>query len=400
MSSAPSVDRILQVHTRYRHAGGEDQVVESERALLKGAGIEVDQVVFDNADIHESRSPIGDLRLAASAIWSVGARERVARAIARARPSVVHVHNTFAAASPSVYFAAGRAGIPVVQTLHNYRLVCPVATAFRDGHACTDCVGRAIAWPGVYHACVRGSRAQSAVVASMLAMHRALGTYQRRIDAYVALTSFQKGVMVAGGLPEERIIVIPNFLDPDPGHTDDARDGVVYVGRLSIEKGIETLVRAAAREPGVVRVAGDGPLTSSVEKAAASGDLIALGRLGHSGVVRHLRTAVALVLPSVWFEGFPMAVLEAFATGTPVIASRIGSLAEIIEDGVTGLLVDPADDEALASSIRWATLHRGEMGRMGLTARSQYEMRYRGHSHLAALLETYRSVRRSERTHA
>jgi glycosyltransferase involved in cell wall biosynthesis len=378
---------VLQIHTRYRQAGGEDQVVEAERRLLEGAGIRVHQVIFDNADLLESRSPTGDLKLAASAIWSRAAKHRVRAAIEANRPDVMHVHNTFAAASPSVYAAAD--GIPVVQTLHNYRMVCPVATAFRDGRACTDCVGRSVPWPSVLHACIHGSRSQSAVAAATIAVHRALGTFQRRIALYVALTTFQRRLMIAGGLPAERIRVIPNFLEPDPGLRNGLRSGILYVARLAKEKGIEVLLRAAALQPGAVRIAGDGPLQPLVERAAAAGHIDYVGRLDPSSVLEELRRATALVLPSIWFEGLPLTVLEAYATGTPVIASRIGSLAEVVEDGLTGLLADAHDTDGLAERLRWAISHPNEMREMGSRARQEYETRYRGPEHLDALLDSY-----------
>jgi len=384
-----TIGRVLQVHTRYRQAGGEDQVVEAERALLEAAGVSVVQVLFDNAELAESRSMPGDLRIAAGAIWSRAAERRVRAAIRQRRPDVVHVHNTFAAASPSVFRAVGDR--PVVQTLHNYRWVCPVATAFRDGHACTDCVGLPVAVPAVVHACVRGSRVQSAVATTSIAVHRAAGTL-RSIDQFVALTSFQRQVMVDGGLPPDRVRVIPNFHEPDPGIGELPRSGVLYLGRLAVEKGIGPLLRAAAIEPGLVRIAGSGPLLADVERAAATGDVDYLGSISSAEVLDQLRRSIALVAPSIWFEGFPLVLLQAYATGTPVIASRIGSLAELVEDGATGLHAQPGNGQDLAGRLRWAADHPAEMAGLGRSARDRYVQRYRGRSHLAALLELYGSV--------
>ena len=365
-------------------------MVAAEKQLLEGAGISVHQVIFDNADLQESRSFTGDLRLAASAVWSRRAARRVRAAVARHRPDVMHVHNTFAAASPSVYSAAKE--VPLVQTLHNYRLVCPVATLFRDGRVCTDCVGRLIAWPGVLHACVRGSRSQSAVAAATTAVHRARGTFDREIDQYAALTTFQRQLLIDGGFPGDRIRVVPNFLEPDPGTGTGQRSGLLFVGRLAEEKGIGMLLRAAALEPGFVRVVGAGPLASRVEQAAAAGHVEYLGPLDHSQVLDELQRATALVLPSIWFEGFPMVVLEAYATATPVIATRIGSLAEVVQDGATGMLTEPHEVESLARGIRWAVGHPAQMARLGANARRQYEASYRGPLHLATLLDLYRGA--------
>ena len=392
MSSPEPVRRVLQVHTRYRQAGGEDEVVAAEMRLLEEAGLSVAQVLFDNPKPGGSQFSPAPLLQGIAAVWSRGAARRVRDAIKANRSQIVHVHNTFIAASPSVYGAAASCGVPVVQTLHNYRLVCPAATVYRDGHPCTDCLGRAIPWPAVAHACYRGSRPQSAIVAATLAVHRARQTYTRRIAAYLALTRFQRDLLVRGGLPADRVEVLPNFLEPDPGVTGDRRGGVIFAGRLSEEKGVAALLSAAALAPGLVRIAGQGPLSSLVLAAAEAGDVEALGRLDKSAVFDQLRRATAMVLPSVWYEGFPVSVLEAFATGTPVIASRIGSLAELIEDGVTGILANPGDAQDLADRLRWAADHPHEMRTMGSKARLMYETTYRGPAHLAALLDTYRRL--------
>lgn len=389
MTEGSPILRVLQVHTRYRLPGGEDQVVEAEGQLLHEAGVDVQQVIFDNVTIRESRSLVADLGLAASAIWSRSAERRVRAAIIAQRPHVMHVHNTFPVASPSVYAAAAREGVPVIQTVHNYRFVCPSATAFRDGHACTDCVGRPIPWPAVVHACVRDSRRQSAVAAATLTVHRARGTFARDIGGFVALTAFQRQLLIDGGLPANRIRVIPNFLEPDPGIGLGARHGVTYVGRLAREKGIACLLDAASLVPGVVRIVGDGPLAPVAAKAEAGGHVAFAGPMPRSSVADLLRASSALVVPSVWFEGFPLVILEAFASGTPVIASRIGSLAELVEDGFNGLLAEPDDAAGLADRIRWAADHPNEMQEMGANARHLYETRFRGESHLAALLAAY-----------
>jgi len=391
----PPIDRVLQVHTRYRQAGGEDQVVEAERRLLEAAGIAVQQLLFDNADLHESRSPLGDLGIAASAVWSRTAARRVRDELVSFRPQVMHVHNTFAAASPSVYAPASRLGIPVVQSLHNYRMVCPVATAFRDGQPCTDCVGMPIPLPAVVHACVRGSRAQSAVVVSTLTVHRALGTFRRGIDEYLVGTAFQRDLLVRGGLPARRLRVVPNFLEPDPGAGSGERAGVLFVGRLAEEKGIAALLRAAGMMPGQVTVIGDGPLAPLVREAAAAGRITYLGALWSADMRPHLRRAAALAMTSIWFEGFPMIVLEAFAAGTPVMASRIGSLPDIVDEGLTGMLVAPGDADGLARRFAWAVEHPAELAAMGARARQAYEERYRGPTHLAALLDAYGAATRS-----
>lgn len=388
MTGASPIGRVLQVHTRYRQRGGEDAVVDAERRLLESGGVRVEQIIFDNADLRESQSIAGDARLAVSAIWSRRAARRLAGAIAVHRPDIVHVHNTFSAASPSVYAAAARAGVPVVQTLHNYRFVCPSATAFRDGRPCTDCVGRVVPWPGVAHACVRGSHAQSLAVAATMTFHRVRRTY-RAIRAYIALTEFQRDLMIAGGMPPGRIRVVPNFLEADPGAGDGRRDGFLFVGRLSAEKGIDALVRAAETLPGAITIVGDGPLAAPVERAKANGDLEWLGALDRAPVLERVRSAEALLVPSVWFEGFPLVILEAFASATPVIASRIGSLAELVDDGVNGLLVKPGRSDDLRTAIWRMREDPAGTRRMGAVARETFDRRFTPGIHLEALIQTY-----------
>ena len=391
------IARVLQVHTRYRQAGGEEEVVAAEKELLEAAGVDVRQVIFDNSDLRESESFISDMRLAASAIWSKTAYRRVSAALLAHGSQVMHVHNTFAAASPSVYDAGVDRGVPVVQTLHNYRLVCPVATLFRDGRPCTDCVGRGLPWPGVVHACVRGSRSLSLVAAATLGISRARGTLTRRIALYLALTQFQRDQMIAGGLPVNRIRVLPNFLIRDPGASSGERRGVVFAGRLAAEKGVEVLLDAASLVPGVVSVIGDGPLAPAAQAANAAGAIRYQGRLSRPDVIDKIRRSIALVIPSVWFEGFPLVLLEAYASAIPVIASGIGSLGELVEHGTTGLVAGPGDPPALAARIQWAVDHPERMREMGRTARHRFETRFRAETHLAALLDSYEFARAWQR---
>lgn len=389
--------RVLQIHTRYRRRGGEDVVVEAERALLEGAGVEVKQVLFDNNDL-DDRDFLSRLRAATSAVWSRSSAERVRRAVERHRPDVVHVHNTFLAASPSIYGASSEAGAAVVQTLHNYRFACPAGTAFRDGVPCTECVGRFVPWPAVMHGSYRGSRRQSAVAALSVVVPKAFGIVPRGIDAYIALTGFQRDLLVRGGLPPDRVRVVPNFLEPDPGIGGDRRNGVLFVGRLDIEKGIETLLVAAARVPGVVRVVGDGPLRSWVEAAAAAGVIEFLGPQPHERVIDEIGRSIAVVIPSIWYEGMPMTLVEAFATGTPVIVSRIGGLAELVSDGVTGLHCAPGDADQLAASIGIAISDPDRLQRAGAAARDQYLRHWCGETHLTALLDVYQMAMFRNRT--
>jgi glycosyltransferase involved in cell wall biosynthesis len=388
MTTEDSPRRILLVHADYRQRGGEEAMVEAESELLRSHGHVVEELRFDNAAWASSGGPTGRLRQGLETVWSSRARRRIRRTVDAFRPDLVHVHNTFPSASPSIYSALPK-NVPVVQTLHNYRLVCPAGTLFRAGRPCLDCLGRAVPWPGVKHACYRGSASQSGVVATMLATHRLLRTWSR-IDAFVALNPRMRELMITGGLPGDRIRTVPNFLEPDPGAGTGPRSGFLYLGRLTEEKGLRVLIEAARATPGLVRVAGDGPLASVAAEAAAEGAIEYLGHRQRATLIEDIQSAVAVVVPSVWYEPFGMVVLDAFAAGTPVIASRIGAIPDIATEGETGLLIDAGDAGALANAMQWALDNPKRMLEMGKHARGAYETRFRGPAHLEALLDVYR----------
>jgi glycosyltransferase involved in cell wall biosynthesis len=304
----------------------------------------------------------------------------------------MHVHNTLPLLSPAILRAARGEGTAVVQTAHNYRLLCPAATLFRNDRLCEACRGRTVAWPAILHGCYRGSRSASAVVAAMLAVHWTAGTWSRDVDRYIALTEFARRKLVAGGLPPSRIAVKPNFTSPPvvANRTGD-RAGALFVGRLSVEKGIDTLLEAWTSECGPLRVIGGGPLLDRVKGRCRPGVEV-LGPRASSEIAAWMLHASFLVVPSRWFEGFPMVLVEAFACGLPVIASRLGSIGEIVEDGVTGVLFDPGSARDLLEKVRWARVHPEDVRRMGENARRAYEARYTPQANYDALMEIYRAA--------
>ena len=376
--------RVLVVHNAYQHRGGEDTVVESEIDLLQSHGHEVKTWFRSNTDV----AGMSSLSLMGNTLWSSDTSRDLAAMIRVFRPDVIHAHNTFPLISPSLYWAAQRAGVPVVQTLHNFRLMCLNALFLRESKVCEDCLGHS-PWRGVARACYRGSHAASAALAGMLALHRGLGTYTHKVARYIALNEFCRRKFIEGGLPAERLVVKPNFVDfalPPP----EPRAGVLFVGRLSAEKGVATLAEAMARLPAAqLRVAGDGP------QAAALDDIAGVARLGSlpaTAVRQEMRRALALVVPSICFENFPRTIAEAFACGTPVIASRIGALADIVGDGVTGLLFEPGNAQDLADKLAWALAHPQQMAAMGHTARTQYEAEFSAGVNYRRLMEIYEAA--------
>jgi glycosyltransferase involved in cell wall biosynthesis len=360
--------RVLLVHNAYQQRGGEDAVVEAELALLRANGVDVRIYGRHNDEIADQ----GPMRSAVDALWSRRTAAEVGQLLGAWQPDLVHVHNTFPLVSPSVFWAASKARVPVVQTLHNFRLLCLQGTMLRDEKPCTACVGRS-PLTGVLHGCYRGSRPQSTVLAASLLLHRGLGTWRTKVDRFIALTAFCRDRMIEGGLDPARIVVQPNFADVPP-LPQQPRQGLLYVGRLSHEKGIAVLAQASqALGEASLRIAGTGPLAPPLE---TSPGCRMLGHLDQAGVQTEMSRSVALVLPSTCFEGFPRALVEAYACCLPVIASRLGSLAELVEHGVTGLLVEPGDPRALADAMRWALAHPGHMAQMGQAARARYEERF------------------------
>lgn len=387
--------KILLLHNRYQQAGGEDAVVAAERSLLAGAGHEVALLEPSNDSIQGLGRTIA---AGLGAIYSLSARRRVARTLAELAPDVVHVHNHFPLLSPSVFDACREARVPVVQTLHNYRSVCPNALLFRDGHTCHDCVDRAIAWPAVWHGCYRSSRAASAVVAAMTTLHRHRGTLGR-VDATIALSEFQRRLVSHSGIPDDRIFIKPNGV-PDPGFDPDrgAGDYALYAGRLAPEKGLGHLVEAYdAGGPAVpLVVLGDGPLRADLERTVAArgaADRITfLGRCDRGEVSRWMLGARFLVFPTDCYEGLPLAPIEAAACGRPSVASDLGAVPEIVADGETGWLVAPGDAPAWRRAIEAAWAAPDEALRRGTAARALFEKRFTESRSLAGLLAIYQLV--------
>jgi glycosyltransferase involved in cell wall biosynthesis len=380
--------RILIVHNSYQQPGGEDAVVANEHALLDQHGHETRLWTVNNDGITGAWAKIA---VAVRASYSRPARDLVAQVVADFAPAVVHIHNFFPLLSPSVYDACRAGGVAVVQTLHNYRLICPGAYLLRDGHVCEDCVG-ASPYRAAIHGCYRGSRMGSLAVARMDDLHRRRGTWSHKVDRFIAMSIFAKSKFVAAGFPPDRIAVKPNFAPCRRAAQSAPRAGALYVGRLSAEKGVATLLRAWETLEVPLRVVGDGPLRETVERSADS-KVAALGWMAPDAVAVEMARAAFLVLPSVWPEaGFPMVTIEALSQALPVIASRIPTVEEIVRDGENGLLFTAGDAADLVSKVDWASRHPEEMRRMGLSARRIYEERYSPSVNLGQLTNIYEAA--------
>ena len=382
VSAARPARRVLIVHNRYQIAGGEDAAVEREAAALARTGLDVDVLLLSNDEIRTARD---SLRVAIEAPHARRGIARVMAAVRRDRPDVVHVHNSFPLVSPGVHRAVRRTGVATVQTLHNFRVTCANGSLVRDGRPCEECVTGS-PYRAVLHGCYRHSRLGSLAVARLIAMHRRRRTWSTDVDRFIALSSFARSRFVAAGLPAARIRVKANGLDDPCLDRAQPRTGLLYVGRLSEEKGVRILA-AAARETGLpIEVIGEGPLAA--ELAGIEG-LTLRGACDRETVAAAMARAAALLVPSICYENMPMVIAEAFAMGTPVVASDIGSLAGIVADAVTGLHVTPGDPADLARAGRWIFAHPAEARRLGAAARAVFEREWSQDKTTADLLSIY-----------
>lgn len=383
--------KILIAHNAYQHAGGEDTAVNAEIALLREHGHTVRLYRRHNEEL--ANMPAGQAAL--TAIWSRRTVREAGQLCIDFQPDLIHAHNTFPLISPSLYWLASLRRVPIVQTLHNFRLLCPQATFLRKDKVCEDCLGKS-PWRAVGRRCYRDSALQTSVAAGMLALHRALGTYQRRVTRYIALNHFCLDKFIAGGLPAERLRIKPNFVANSDEPQWDGRGGGLFIGRLSQEKGLSVLINAAARlERPNLKVVGAGPLEPLVRQAFGSAFL---GPQSPRQVRALLQRARYLVSPSICYETFGLVAIEAFASGTPVIASRHGALAELVHEGQTGLLFEPGNAAELAEKIAWADTHPAEMQKMGQAARAEYETKYTPAQNYHTLMNIYQEAVMSVRT--
>ena len=388
---------ILLVHNYYGSAApsGENQVFCAELKLLRMHGHEV-EIFIRHSDEIRAQPAWGAVRGAIATAWNPLMYLAIRRAVERFRPDVVHVHNTFPLISPSIYSAIGRRAARVL-TLHNYRLFCPAAIPLRDGRVCTECLDTRSSLPSLRHGCYRHSRLATLPLAFSVALHRKLSTWTQQVDAFIALSDFQRQLMVRSGLPAARVHVKPNFYpgQPQPASWADRQDFVVFAGRLTAEKGVETLIRAWTRwgeSAPELRILGDGPLRTSLERLATtvpSARIRFFGQVSAQEAEQHIAGGKLLVLPSEWFEGFPMVIREAFAYGTPAAVSDLGPLPTIVQPGVSGVVFAPGDPDALLRAVRAAWEAPGLLERLGQGARAAFEAKYTAAANYAMLMDIY-----------
>lgn len=385
--------KVIMAHVKYRQAGGEDSVFENECELLQSAGIDIVPMLFSN-DTLSDHSLADRIKLGVNSIWSLPAYRKFKALVRKFQPDIVHFHNTFPLLSPSVYSACFSQGVPIVQTLHNFRLVCPGALLFRDGEICEECLRSGVS-RAVQFSCYRGSKLATATIVGMLNTNLLIGSFDK-VSGFIALTDFAAEKIRSERVPRDRIFVKPNFLPNPPEPRYEIGDYILYVGRLSKEKGVMTLLEALKRLDAPVRlkVAGDGPEASKLKSICKINNLPVefLGFLNKKALLRQIQGAAFLVMPSEWYEGFPIVLLEAYACGKAVVASKVGSLDELVVENETGRKFRPGDARGLSHVILELLHDSNLLMKMGKEARAVFEKKYSSAANLKALLGIYSAL--------
>lgn len=396
--------RIAFFHNRYQQPGGEDVMVDFECRLLEDAGHDVMRFEVSNDSVFQGgRMAVlrGCVLTAARAHWNCQSQDAVAKAIARFKPDVGHVHNWFPLLSPSIYQAHRQQGVPVVQTLHNYRLGCANGCFWRDGRICTDCLegdrGHAVA-----HRCYRGSSLQTMVWRRVMdrgwdASNKGESIFSGLVDAYLAPSEIVKKMHMEMGLPHDKVFTLPNAcVDPQKKTCDTMKDfskGAVFVGRLEPEKGIDVLIEAWQKMKHPLTVVGEGSMREKLMKQCADQPWIQfVGQQPHDRVIAFMKQAAVVVFPSRWLEPFGLGVIEAMACGRPVIVGNIGGPAEIVEHEVSGLCVEAGNAQALYQAVSSLLQDSTKLKQMGHMARTRYLAEYHPQKHLEGLMSVYQYV--------
>jgi glycosyltransferase involved in cell wall biosynthesis len=383
--------RILKVHSYYTQPGGEDTVFQAEAALLRSKGHEVLEYLEFNKKIES----MNQSSVALQTLWSHSSHQKIKEFLRETKPDVVHFHNIFPLISPSAYYACQELNIPVVQTLDNQRLICPASSFYREGKLCLDCLGKTPPCPGVFHACYHDSYLHTAVVASMLTLHRWLGTWQTKIDTFLCSTNFYRDLFVRAGFPSGKIVVMPHFVQQQ-SRSDVVRkmgNYALFVGRLDPEKGVNTLLEAWRLLDFPLKIRGNGRLDEKAREFVnqhGMDNIEFVERLEERELSDLISNARFLIMPSEgYYETFGMVIIEAYVRGVPVVASNIGVTSELVSDQQTGLLFEAGNAHDLADKARWMWNHPAEADIMGNKGLITYQERFTQDQCHQTLIEVY-----------
>ncbi|MGK0701216.1 glycosyltransferase family 4 protein [Priestia flexa] len=391
--------KILVIHNYYQISGGEDRVLEEEVKLLTSNGVEVVKYFISNKEVN-LKGPVNKIKLGINTVWSKQKYKEIKSLIKKVNPDLVHLHNTFPLLSPSVYYACKFMGKPVVQTLHNYRLGCPGAMLLRNNEICEKCISGSLL-NSVKYGCYRNSRVQTIPLSTMLYTHRFLNTWNNKVDKYIALTNFAKEKFIEIGLNKDKITVKPNFMEQHTEGRLKKDDEITFVGRISKEKGLHLLLAAWSKVGSEVNtklnVIGDGPLRKELEgKYQHLSNVNFLGKLDSTAVLSYMSKSKYIIVPSIWYEGFPMTIIESYSVNTPVISSNIGSLKEVVINEITGFHFENNNINSLENTLKKA-LKYSDYDKLQRNIKEQYEKKYTPNANFKMLINIYEEVVRSRK---
>ncbi len=389
--------KILLIHNSHRSgsSSGDDGVFRQEAALLESKGHRV--ITFNISNDYFDAAPLYKKILFIFQLpWSFSSSNKIRRLIRQERPDIVHIHNIFPLISPSVYHMLRAEGIPIVQTLHDFRFLCTNAFFMRKGNICKECLNGGI-FRSLLYGCFKDSRIQTLPVAIMLRLHRYLNTFKTKIDGYICLTESEKNVFIKAGYVDKKLFVKPNFVE-DLSHKDRHLSGdyVVFIGRLSEEKGVRTLINAWRELSDIpLKIVGDGVLAEGLKSYTKKLNIKNIDFIGYKPY-RECREILSkarfLVFPSIWNETFGISIIEAFSHGKPVLASNLGAMADLVKDGYTGYLFEPGNARELAERVRLLWDNPEACQRMAMNARKEYEEKYTPERNYEMLIKIYREV--------
>lgn len=389
--------KILLVHNFYgsQAPSGENQVFEAEKALLEKNGHRVEVYTRDSDEIR-NKKVLGTLQGGASVVWNPMTKALIQKKVNEFKPDIIHVHNTFPLLSPSIFYIEDNK-VPIVMTLHNYRLFCAAGIPIRNNSVCTKCIDQASVLPALKYGCYRDSRLATIPIALNISLHRRLGTWNNKLDAFIVLTEFQKQKVIQGGINSNIVHVKPNFYSGQPLFKpyDTRSENIVFVGRLSNEKGITTLIDAwndwGLSAP-QLRIIGDGPLKTSLQDRATNANVKFIGQISFQEVQSEISNSKLLILPSECYEGFPMVIREAFALGTPVAVSNLGPLPTIVVNNINGVVFEPWSPRSLKTTVQALWSNNKLLSFLSNGARNSYERLYNEKSNYSRLIEIYKHV--------
>ncbi len=412
--------KILFAHKFFHPAGGPETVLFQSMEALQKMGHEVipfsmrrpgnlptpySKYFVTEVNYHDPNgSFLRKLKMATSLVYSREAKKKMELLIREQKPDIAHLHNIYHQLSPSILLPLKKHNIPIVMSLHDFKLVCPNYTFLRDGQVCEECEGKHF-YKAIKYKCVKDSYLKSTISAVEMHLHKLFKIYERNIDRFIVLSQFSKERFVRYGLPEEKIILLPNPIEIPSFRKQEGKDKhVLFFGRLSDKNGIFTLIKAMRRLPEIkLLVLGEGEqqeLILDYLRENKMGNVELVGFLSGEKLKKTIANCSFLVFPNNCYHNCPMSILESFASGKPVIGSNLGSVPELVKDGITGHLFEPRDEKDLAKKIKCLYENPQMIEKMGQNARRKVEENYSAEKYYPKLLQIYEELIQEKKVEA